>query len=97
MESLKYSLNFCVGLVGTDESITVSDVDEAQRSLTTVIRTVKHQIVLHVSIPPSYPDGVIPIFQFGKGTTLDANGKLKMTKVFHSCTTLPILKDGCYL
>lgn len=68
---------------GTDESISVCDVDETQRSLTTVIRTTKHQIVLHISIPPTYPDGVIPNFQFGKGTTLDANGKLKMTKVFH--------------
>lgn len=69
-------------MVGTEESISVSEVDETQRSLTTVIRTTKHQIVLHISLPPSYPDGVIPNFQFGKGTSLDANGKLKITKVF---------------
>lgn len=47
-----------------------------------MIRTAKQQVVLNISIPTSYPDGTsIPNFKFGKGTTLDASGKCKVSKV----------------
>ena len=71
-----------LGSIGADSSVSVCDVDETQRSLTTVIRTAKHQIVLHISMPPSYPDGSIPNFLFGKGTTIDTNARCKILKVF---------------
>ncbi|XP_046440628.1 GATOR complex protein WDR59-like isoform X2 [Daphnia pulex] len=81
-----------LGSIGTDNSISVCDVDETQRSLTTVIRTAKHQIILHISMPPSYPDGAIPNFLFGKGTTIDNNARSKMLKVLKQAATLSCRK-----
>lgn len=75
---------FFLGSISSDNSISVCDVDEVQRCLTAVIRTAKHQVVLHISIPSPYPDGVIPNFLIGKGTTLDANGRCRITKVLPS-------------
>lgn len=66
---------------GNGDSISITDVDETQRSLTALIRTTRHQVVLHISVPLSYPENAIPVFQFGKGTTFDASGKSKMSKV----------------
>jgi hypothetical protein len=81
------------GSIGTDNSISVCDVDETQRSLTTVIRTAKHQIILQISMPPSYPDGAIPNFLFGKGTTIDNNARSKMLKVFRESLFLRNSRD----
>ena len=67
--------------VGNDDSISINDIDEAQRSLTAIIRTSKHQVILHISLPFSYPDAGIPNFLFGKGTTIDSHGKSKLLKV----------------
>lgn len=78
---LFYFCSLIGSIVGADNSVSVCDVDETQRSLTTVIRTAKHQIVLHVSLPSSYPDGAIPNFVFGKGNTIDTNARSKILKV----------------
>ena len=60
----------------------LSDIDESQRSFTATLRTSKHQVILHVSLPSAYPVGVLPNFHFGKGTTLDSSlGKSKIYKV----------------
>ncbi|KAI9557296.1 hypothetical protein GHT06_017122 [Daphnia sinensis] len=80
------------GSISNDNSISVCDVDEVQRCLTAVIRTAKHQVVLHISLPSSYPDGVIPNFLIGKGTTLDANGRCRITKVLKQTATLSCRK-----
>ncbi|KAI9550538.1 hypothetical protein GHT06_005241 [Daphnia sinensis] len=81
-----------LGSISNDNSISVCDVDEVQRCLTAVIRTAKHQVVLHISLPSSYPDGVIPNFLIGKGTTLDANGRCRITKVLKQTATLSCRK-----
>ncbi|XP_059350855.1 GATOR complex protein WDR59-like isoform X2 [Daphnia carinata] len=81
-----------LGSISNDNSISVCDVDEVQRCLTAVIRTAKHQVVLHISLPSSYPDGVIPNFLIGKGTTLDANGRCRITKVLKQTATISCRK-----
>jgi len=60
-------------------------VDESQRQFTaTVNRGNKHIVVIHISLPATYPtSGGLPIFHVGKGTTLDAAGKSKIAKVCH--------------
>lgn len=66
---------------GSADAISLSEIDEAQRSLTAGFRTAKHQIVLHVTLPSLYPNSCAPSFQFGKGTTIGSSGKSKVYKV----------------
>jgi len=72
----------------TAESVSISDVDEVKRNLIVNIRTAKHQVFLHVTCPLTYPNNVIPSFQFGKCTTFDSGAKSKVYKVIKNTAQL---------
>ena len=69
------------GGLGPNDSITISDVDDVLRSFTASVRTLKHLLILHITLPLSYPTHGIPVIQVAKGTTVDAHSKVKINKV----------------